>query len=387
MLGLFKQLSDFVRFDEIRIDTNTCRLHYKATVLVFVTASLLVTSGQYIGDPIDCIVDGVPGGLMDTYCWIHSTFSIPSRWTGKVGKDVPHPGISPHADLGEDEEVKYHKYYQWVAFVLFLQAACFYLPRFLWDSSEGGKIGMLIQDLQNPMIGKDDKKDQVGVIVRYFNLNRGTHVMYALRYFGTELLNFINVIAQIYFTDFFLGYTFSTYGSDVLQYTGEEAEDRPDPMKVIFPKVTKCTFHKYGPSGTVEKKDGLCVLPLNIINEKIYIFIWFWLIFLAVVTGVVMLTRFAMILGVQIRVAIIATKGTKKTKRSDVEAILEPQRNDKEAELSFLQKLSDWLVLYFLTRNLNALVVHDLISALHKDEMSNNYNSETLKLKPETTPV
>jgi hypothetical protein len=45
-------------------------------------------------------------------------------------------------------------------------------------------------------------------------------------------------------------------------------------MAKVFPKVTKCTFFKYGPSGTVEKKDGLCVLPLNIINEKIYIFIW-----------------------------------------------------------------------------------------------------------------
>ena len=121
-------------------------------------------------------------------------------------------------------------------------------------------------------------------------------------------MNFINVIVQIAFTDFFLGYEFSTYGTDVLAYTGEEAEDRPDPMKVVFPKVTKCTFHKYGPSGTVEKKDGLCVLPLNIINEKIYIFLWFWMVFLAVTTGVVLLYRFALILGSQIRVAIIAYK-------------------------------------------------------------------------------
>lgn len=382
VLGLLKQLSDFVRFDDIRIDTNTFRLHYKATVLIFITASLLVTSGQYIGDPIDCIVDGVPGGLMDTYCWIHSTFSIPTRWTGKAGIEVPYPGISPHADLGADDEVVYHKYYQWVAFVLFLQAAFFYLPRYLWDSSEGGKIRMLIQDLQNPMIGADDKKEQIGVIVKYFDLNRGTHGFYALRFFGCEVLNFVNVIVQIYFTDFFLGYEFSNYGMDVLNYTGEEAEDRPDPMKTVFPKLTKCTFHKYGPSGTVEKKDGLCVLPLNIINEKIYILIWFWLIFLAAVTGVVMIYRFAMVLGSQIRVAIIATKGTKKTRRSDVEELLEPE------SLNFLEKLGDWLVVYFLTRNLNALVVNDLISALHKDEQGkNNFNSETLKLKPETTPV
>jgi hypothetical protein len=47
-------------------------------------------------------------------------------------------------------------------------------------------------------------------------------------------------------------------------------------MSKIFPKVTKCTFHLYGPSGSIQNKDGLCVLPLNIINEKIYIFLWFW---------------------------------------------------------------------------------------------------------------
>jgi len=380
MLGLFKQLGDFLVFDDIRIDTNTFRLHYKATFLVFLTGSILVTSGQYFGDPIDCIVDGVPGGLMDTYCWIHSTFSIPSRWVGKV-QDRPHPGISPHADLEDDTLVKYHKYYQWVAFVLFLQALFFYIPRYLWQTSEGGKVQMLINDLQNPMLGAEDKKNSIDIIVRYFGLHRGTHGMYALRFFGCELLNFVNVIVQIYFTDFFLGGTFTTYGTEVLAYTGEEYEDRPDPMAVVFPKVTKCTFHKYGPSGTVEKKDGLCVLPLNIINEKIYIFVWFWLVCLAAITGLVIIYRFAVILGAQIRVAIIATKGTRKTKRSDVEAILESE------SLNFLEKLGDWLVLYFLCRNLNSLVVNDLITALHKDEQGKNFNSETLKLKPETSAV
>ena len=58
--------------------------------------------------------------------------------------------------------------------------------------------------------------------------------------------------------------------------------------------MTKCTFHKFGPSGTVEKFDGLCVLPLNIINEKIYVFLWFWFIILTVITGMQVIYRFVL---------------------------------------------------------------------------------------------
>merc|ERR1712029_508805 len=50
-------------------------------------------------------------------------------------------------------------------------------------------------------------------------------------------------ICQMYFIDFFLDYEFTSYGRDVLNYTGREFEDRPDPMAKVFPKVTKCTFH------------------------------------------------------------------------------------------------------------------------------------------------
>ncbi len=79
MLDLFKSIQDFLKLDHVWIDNVVFRLHYKATVVVFVTVSLLVTAKQYFGDPIDCMVDGVPPNTMDTYCWIHSTFSIPTR--------------------------------------------------------------------------------------------------------------------------------------------------------------------------------------------------------------------------------------------------------------------------------------------------------------------
>ena len=76
-------------------------------------------------------------------------------------------------------------------------------------------------------------------------------------------------------------------------------------------KVTKCTFNNYGPSGTVENKDGLCVLAINIINEKTFIFIWFWLVFVAVCTGLFLVFRLSTFLGKQIRVGLITIHGGK----------------------------------------------------------------------------
>jgi hypothetical protein len=47
----------------------------------------------------------------------------------------------------------------------------------------------------------------------------------------------------------------------------EDPEDRVDPMSRVFPRVTKCIFNKFGPSGTVPRRDAMCVLPVNSINE------------------------------------------------------------------------------------------------------------------------
>ncbi len=91
--------------------------------------------------------------------------------------------------------------------------------------------------------------------------------------------------------DWFFGGQFTTYGAEVLAVSEQPIEERVDPMNRVFPKVTKCTFHKYGPSGTVENHDGLCVLAMNIINEKIYVFLWLWYIVLTVWTSIHLMLR------------------------------------------------------------------------------------------------
>merc|ERR1711955_139373 len=94
MFDLFGEVKSLIKLDKVCIDNNIFRLHYKVTFIILLTCGILVTSKQYIGDPIDCIVEGIPEEVMDTYCWIHSTFSVSSKVLAEIGSEAPHPGNS-----------------------------------------------------------------------------------------------------------------------------------------------------------------------------------------------------------------------------------------------------------------------------------------------------
>lgn len=76
----------------------------------------------------------------------------------------------------------------------------------------------------------------------------------------------------------------------------------------IFPRVTKCRFYKYGPSANIETIDALCLLPLNIVNEKIYIFLWFWFLLLALLTAALIFYRMIIIACPPVRVYLLSLR-------------------------------------------------------------------------------
>lgn len=361
--------------DPASIDNFGFKLHYRATFVVLLVCMALVSARQYIGDPIQCIADGVPGGAMDLYCWIHSTFSVPGSWgeiteeygvgsPKEISQDQPHPGVAPP----DEDNVVHHKYYQWVVFVLFLQAACFHLPRLIWKHAEGGLMKMLVGDLTDPMmlIKKSDRSDKVEFIKKYFKESIKGHGPYALKFFFCEFLCLVNVIGQMYFTDKFLGYTFMTYGSDVFAMTFGDPEGRSDPMNMVFPKVTKCTFHKYGPSGTVTRHDGLCILALNIINEKIYVFLWFWFVGVAIFSALAIVYRMVVVLVPALRVTVICARALNQVQPETVKAII-------TSKPGWLNQVGDYWVIYLLSKNLNPIIMGELLKELEQVMAPNSY--------------
>lgn len=263
------------------IDNVCFKLHYKVAMPLLLACSMLVTARQYFGDPINCIADAIPLHVVDSYCWAHSTFTIAGDLDARVGVDVAHPGVGPR---GTEHR---HDYYQWVYLVLLLQSLAFYIPRHFWKLWEEN----VSRDLSTKLA--DGEVDQV---VNFIKENiKHRHYNPALWLTICECLNLANVLAQMFFVNVFLGGEFTTFGLDVLSMVREDYEDRTDPMSRVFPQVSKCTIRKYGPSGTLEVHDAMCVLPINVANEKIFTAMWFCFVMLATASLLALVYRFTLL--------------------------------------------------------------------------------------------
>lgn len=146
---------------------------------------------------------------------------------------------------------------------------------------------------------------------------------------------------------------FLSYGLRVLNYSQESQDDRVDPMVYVFPRVTKCIFHKYGPTGSIQKHDSLCILPLNIVNEKTYIFIWFWFMILAMLLTVLVIYRMFIIIMPKLRPRIMSFKYNVPVETCEV--------------LCRKVDLGDWWLLLMLGTNLDGLYYREIISELAKN--------------------
>jgi len=221
----------------------------------------------------------------------------------------------------------------------------------LWKGWERGKIKLLIQDLNKVILKADDKKTKEDVLVAYLSRTRGRHNAYAFRYFICEVLNFFNVIIQMIFVNYFLGGEFSKYGMDVLKFVDRDPENREDPMAKIFPKLTKCTFRQFGPSGDIQRFDNLCLLPLNILNEKIYIVLWFWFYVLVISSGLMVIYR----------IVIIAFPRSRYFLLHRLHHLVPPKYLDT---ILYRCGYGDWFVLHLLGKNLDTMHYRDVIIQL-----------------------
>lgn len=358
MLSLFASLKALVKAHNIIIDGLVFRLHYRFTVLILLSASILLSCRQYFGEPIHCLQrDVARTKVVENFCWIHATYILPHAWNGTVGVHVPHPGIDRYTP-GKNKV--YHAYYQWVAFVLLFQGIFFYLPRYLWKTWEKGIMRSFALNLQDPLLNPSDSTQSYKLLSHALHIHWGHFSGYFKRYLFCELLTFINVLGQMWLLDTFFGGAFTTFGIRVIQWTEWDQEYRTDPLVKTFPRMTKCMFHDYGSSGDVQRVDALCILPLNILNEKIFVFLWFWMVILCCLTALVLIYRLMLAAMPLMRYCVLVTKAPHASKGA-------------LDRLVGSSKLSDWFVLYLLSKNIDPRHYKAVISHLAAAMEQNGY--------------
>lgn len=268
------------------IDSVVFKMHYFITSTMLMCFCVVVTTNSLVGDPISCMKVGnnmFPYEAVNTYCWTHTTYTMPKYLNTNYGQgtDVLHPGVGP----GNSPDGKvYHAYYQWVPFVFFMQGLMFYIPYYLWVMCEGGKLNSIMPDSTLPVMEKEERQKKTQLLADYLHATKNYHNLYTIKFLLCEFLNLVNTLFNMWLMNMFLEGMFWKYGIDVIKFTLANQEDRTDPMIVLFPRMTKCIFNTFGYSGSMESHDFLCVLALNIINEKLYLIMWFWFVILACVT-------------------------------------------------------------------------------------------------------
>jgi hypothetical protein len=74
--------------DRADIDSPFFKLHYRTTATFCFICCLLVTANDLIGNTIDCISGSIPGNVLNTFCWIMSTFSVPRKSVDLILKKI-----------------------------------------------------------------------------------------------------------------------------------------------------------------------------------------------------------------------------------------------------------------------------------------------------------
>ncbi|CAG2115063.1 unnamed protein product [Medioppia subpectinata] len=282
MISSFSSLLKLIRCRTAYIDESVFRLHSLYTTLLLLFFFVLITTKQLAGEPIDCDSNrgGVKESVLNTYCLIHNTYLIQSGFNDQnLGIFNAYPGVQ--ADKGDDKTYQYY-YYQWIWFIFFIEAVFFYTPRWVWKYCESGTMAHILS------------KSKTYAVER-LNYDQISNQSYATKYMSCLILALFNVCFQTLLINYMVGGEFLTYGSNVFNFLRDEPEKRRDEMAKVFPRMAKCTFRKYGSSGSIQTFDALCVLPLNMYNEKIFIFLWFWFILVATLLLGSILVKFALL--------------------------------------------------------------------------------------------
>ena len=228
-------------------DRLNCRVSFNLALL----CTLILSCTQYVfKSSITChIANPISGmnleGFVEGYCWIHGTF-IPPR----------HPNNS-QLKVWDDKSAHFIIYYQWIPLWVAMQALLFYLPNLIWGVI-GGELRYLREQLK-----KLGEKDEWGKVVKIIRYQTSTPHLF-VGYLVVKLLYIVNSLGQLAVMFFYV------------------ANGGHTQFKHLFPTQTFCQI-PLEHLGRTNKVTAQCLLPANLIHEKMFCLLGVWLSLVTVI--------------------------------------------------------------------------------------------------------
>lgn len=330
MLKSLTTLKSLVKPKDFHIDYPIFRLHYHGTVALLFGFCLILSAKVLFGDPIDCSSrNSGDNNFYDNLCYSMGTFTryqiasneikANSSHRDECLKDVPLRSVKRALEgcnltfnpkkkyfasgmiiLTENkeklvrDEVFWHHYYNYMSIVLFLMGALFYIPHYMWKNWESGIVSSVCKQIHEAKLKSSDFHEINQYLKSCFAINRHGSLVY--KYFVCEILLLINLLLQVTALDMILNNQFSTYGTDFLYYmfkdsniygiSGDDIDNINSPLDFVFPKLTACTIRLSSQGGiSPDVKQFVCAVPMNILHDKFFLILWFWFVFLGIVTA------------------------------------------------------------------------------------------------------
>lgn len=365
MAHIVGDLMQYFQFDDVNIDNWHFKMYYKGAAALFFLGSMVGVFGQYFGDPIECDFTTIDGDVASDYCWIHGSSYIPVEYQPHMKCIADLEGVVSEDDAPDTS------YYQWVIFMMLMQAGMFYMPYKIWKHLEGGLIESFGKDARaHVMLTQDTTYEGAeGAVmekvatkfVKYFRSILHHNQFYFVKFIICEALNVTILYLNFFMTDAFLQGRFWYYGLDVLRYYQLSRAERKlvvSPFCATFPTEVSCTVPNIGAAGGEQHHNGLCVLSQNIINEKIYLVVWWYLVFLCITSVLFVVYRLCICLFEPLRFQLLYVQ------------IRHKYDEDVKKSLQFVMRrcyLGDWFVLYQLSKNVNPYFLRAFVKELRSE--------------------
>uniref|UniRef100_A0A1I8FPT9 Innexin n=1 Tax=Macrostomum lignano TaxID=282301 RepID=A0A1I8FPT9_9PLAT len=239
----FYHLSADSKLDDDYVD----RLNRYWTALILVLSAIVLSTKQIVGEPMKC---WTPQEFKDPwiqyaedYCWVKNTYFVPKNQE-----------LAADPNIRRTQEIIY---YQWIPYMLAVQAFLYYLPAMVWrlfnwkSAKNNGMDGISYQLSTNFRIRSQSERREV-----FYNKSYLTCL-----YLFTKLMYSINAIGQFFLLSSFFGRSVDSL------------------FLVARDLALGVEWHQTGHFPRLLSLQ--CVLAINIFTEKVFVFLGFWMLLVA----------------------------------------------------------------------------------------------------------